>query len=43
MGDTTTITVSDEVWRHLDERKERGQSFDDLLREDYGLEVPADA
>jgi len=41
MGETTTITVSDEVWEHLDRRKERGQSFDELLREDYDIEAKA--
>ena len=28
----TTITVSDELWEYLHERKERGESYDQLLR-----------
>jgi len=30
--DTTTIEVSTEVWAALDRRKERGESFDDVVR-----------
>jgi len=30
--DTTTIEVSTEVWAALDRRKERGGSFDDVVR-----------
>lgn len=29
----TTIEVSDETWRELNHRKERGQSFDDVVVE----------
>jgi hypothetical protein len=43
MTDRTTITVSDEVWRHLNAMKGRGDSFDDVLRSelDLGEEQPA--
>lgn len=43
MTDRTTITVSDEVWRHLNAMKGRGDSFDDVLRRELGLgeEQPA--
>jgi hypothetical protein len=42
MTDRTTITVSDEVWRHLNAMKGRGDSFDDVLRRelDLGEEQP---
>ena len=33
----TTITVSDDVWRYLHGRKDRGESFDDVLRRELGL------
>jgi len=32
MADTTTIEVSYEVWEGLDKRKQRGESFDDVIR-----------
>jgi predicted CopG family antitoxin len=32
MAETTTITVSDPVWKDLNGRKERGETFDDVLR-----------
>ena len=38
MTEKTTITVTDEVWRYLHTQKARGQSFDDLLREEFGIE-----
>ena len=38
MTDRTTITVSDDVWRYLDAKKQRGQSFDELLRDEFGIE-----
>lgn len=39
--DTTTIEVSDEVWSGLDKRKERGESFDDVIRRLFGqADVP---
>lgn len=28
----TTIEVSDETWRQLNVRKERGESFDDVIQ-----------
>lgn len=33
----TTITVSDEVWRYLDAKKDRGDSMDDILRQELGI------
>jgi hypothetical protein len=39
MGETTTITVSDEVWEELDAEKRRNQSFDELLREKLGMDA----
>jgi predicted CopG family antitoxin len=32
-SDTTTVTVSVEVWRELQSRKDPGDSFDDVLRD----------
>jgi len=29
----TTIQISDETWERLDDRKSRGQSFDDIVRQ----------
>lgn len=29
----TTISVSDDTWERLDDRKERGESFDDIVSE----------
>lgn len=43
MQDRTTITVSDEVWKFLDEKKQRGESFDSLLREEFGLDREVEA
>jgi len=28
----TTVEVSDDTWTRLNRRKERGQSFDDVIR-----------
>lgn len=39
----TTIEVSDETWNRLNSQKERGQSFDDVIQNLLGKEVPADA
>lgn len=33
MSETTTIHVRDETWRRLDERKDRGESFDDVIQQ----------
>ena len=33
----TTITVSDEVWGYLNARKERGESFDNVLRSELDI------
>jgi len=32
MADTTTIEVKDETWKELNMRKERGDSFDDVIQ-----------
>lgn len=37
--ETTTITVSIDVWRELQQRKDPGDSFDDVLRAELGLPV----
>ena len=34
----TTVPVSDEVWRELMLRKTRGDTFDDVLRRELGLD-----
>ena len=34
---TTTIQISDEVWEVLNEKKKRGDSYDDVLRKKYKL------
>lgn len=43
----TTVPVSDEVWRELMLRKNRGDTFDDVLRRELGFhddaEAPAEA
>jgi predicted CopG family antitoxin len=31
MGDKTTIEVTDDTWSRLDELKDRGESFDDVI------------
>lgn len=31
--DTTTIEVSDDTWTRLHQRKQRGQSFDDVVQD----------
>lgn len=36
VDDTTTIEVKDDTWRALDIRKERGESFDDVIRRMVG-------
>lgn len=33
----TTITVTDEVWGYLHDRKERGETFDAVLRQELGI------
>ena len=30
---STTVMVSDETWRRLDEMKDRGDSFDDVIQD----------
>jgi len=35
----TTVPVSDEVWRELMLRKSRGDTFDDVLRRELGLDA----
>lgn len=37
MMNKTTITVSDEVWRYLHDKKDLGDSMDDVLRREFGL------
>ena len=32
MADTTTIEVKDETWKQLNMRKDRGDSFDDVIQ-----------
>lgn len=39
----TTITVSDEVWGYLRDRKGRGESFDTVLRNELGIESTPEA
>lgn len=34
----TTVPVSDAVWKELTMRKERGDTFDDVLRRELGLD-----
>ena len=36
----TTIPVSDEVWERLMRMKQRGDTFDDVLRRELGLDAP---
>lgn len=43
MMERTTITVSDEVWRYLDAKKDRGDSMDDILRQELGIGEEAEA
>jgi len=38
----TNIPVSDEVWKQLNIRKEPGESFDDVLRRELGLDTTSD-
>ena len=38
----TTVPVSDEVWRELMLRKTRGDTFDDVLRRELGLDADRD-
>jgi len=38
----TTVPVSDEVWRELMLRKSRGDTFDDVLRRELGLDDESD-
>ena len=38
----TTVPVSDEVWRELMLRKTRGDTFDDVLRRELGLDTDRD-
>ena len=38
----TTVPVSDEVWEALMRRKNRGDTFDDVLRRELGLDDDAD-
>lgn len=38
MVDGTNIRVSETVWRHLNSQKRPGESFDDVLRRELGLE-----
>jgi len=36
--DRTTIWVSDDTWSKLNARKNRGDSFDDVIRRELGLD-----
>lgn len=38
----TSIKVSEEVWQHLNGQKRLGDSFDDVLRRELGLEDDRD-
>lgn len=38
----TSIKVSEEVWQHLNGQKRLGDSFDDVLRRELGLEDERD-
>lgn len=42
MGDTN-IAVSDAVWTYLHRRKGRNESFDDVLREELGIDADDEA
>lgn len=37
----TSIPVTDPVWSELNARKERGETFDDVLRRELGMEGAA--
>lgn len=37
MSETTNIAVTEELWRELNQRKDPGQTFDDVLRDELGL------
>jgi len=37
--DTTTIEVSDETWRQLNRRKQRGETFDDVIQDMMNAEI----
>jgi len=39
----TTIKVSDGTWSELNDRKERGESFDDVIQELLSEEAVVDA
>lgn len=32
MGSDTSIPVSDETWRQLNDRKDRGETYDDVIQ-----------
>ena len=34
-----TITISEEVWQKMNQMKEAGQSFDDILRKQFKLKL----
>jgi predicted CopG family antitoxin len=36
---TTTIQISDEVWKELNTRKKKGETFEDILRKLLKLEI----
>ena len=37
MAEKTTITVDDLVWTYLNDRKERGKTFNEVLHEELGI------
>jgi len=39
----TTVPVSDTVWEELNDRKGRGETYDEVLREVLGLDKAAHA
>lgn len=43
MPDYTTVNVRPDTWKELNARKEPGDSFDDVIRRELGLDVPEDA
>lgn len=40
--ETTTITVDEDVWEYLHRKKKRGDSFNDVVRRELGLDETAE-
>jgi predicted CopG family antitoxin len=40
---TTTIQVSDEVWKELNIRKKKGETFEDIIRKLLKMEIKKEA